>query len=113
MLKDEPSTVMLFIRLSAPAKLLPLDCGVRRVTSLILPFSVGMRAISARPTDVAAPVRLELKTGSTLAVTVTSSCTAMAVTVNDRSDDDAEVDGDVFLGLRREGRAADVRRRRP
>jgi hypothetical protein len=80
-LNDDPSTVMLFMRLSSPAKLLPLDCGVRRVTSLRRPDNVGSSWISSRRTVVAAPVCAELKTGSVCAVTVTVSCTAMARTV--------------------------------
>ena len=42
LLKLEPSTVMLFRRLSAPPnERLPLDCGVRRVMSFSLPPIVG------------------------------------------------------------------------
>jgi hypothetical protein len=79
-LNDEPSTVMLFIRPSWPAILLPFDCGVRRVTSVSRPLRVGRVAISRRVTAVAAPVRYELNTGSSCADTVMLSCTAIAAT---------------------------------
>ena len=64
LLKYEPSTVMLFIRLSWPANVpLPPYCGVRRVMSLMRPETVGSTSSSSRVTDVAAPVRVELNTG--------------------------------------------------
>ncbi len=77
---------MLLRRLSWPAKepLAPA-CGVKRVMSPMRPVSVGRVAMSTRLTAVAAPVRLELKTGSTVAETVTVSCTAMARTRKVRS----------------------------
>ena len=41
-LKDDPSTVMLFIRPSWPMKPLPPEaCGVKRVTSVERPVKVG------------------------------------------------------------------------
>src|SRR4029450_12582186 len=84
-LKYEPSTVMLLRRLSWPAKELPDACGVRRVRSPMRPVIVGSNAISERLTDVAAPVRAELKTVSDCAVTVTVSCTEIERTVIGRS----------------------------
>ena len=85
LLKYDPSMVMLFCRLSWPAKEVPLAWGVSRVMSLTLPEMVGSNPISTRATDVAAPVRLELKTGSICPVTVTVSCTAIGRTMNARS----------------------------
>ena len=51
----------------------------------MFPDTVGIVAMSARLTDVDAPVREELNTGSTCAVTVISSCTAIGCTEKTRS----------------------------
>ena len=57
LLKYEPSTVMLFIRLSWPAKVPePPYSGERRAMSLMRPEIVGSVASSSRSTAVAAPV---------------------------------------------------------
>ena len=76
---------MLFCRLSWPANDRPVACGVNRVRSAMFPDTVGIVAMSDRLTDVDAPVREELNTGSTCAVTVISSCTAIGCTENRRS----------------------------
>ena len=53
--------------------------------SLIRPETVGNVAISVRLTEVAAPVRAELKTVSDWAVTVTVSVTVIPCTSYERS----------------------------
>ena len=86
MLKYEPSTVMLFIRLSWPAKVpAPPYCGDRRAMSLILPETVGSVASSSRSTAVAAPVCVELNTGSLRPTTVTVSAIVATFSLNSRS----------------------------
>src|SRR5262245_47401877 len=86
LLKYEPSTVMLLARLSWPAKLPePPYCGVRRVMSVMRPEIVGSAARSSRITAVAAPVCVELKTGSLCPTTVIVSETAATFSVNSRS----------------------------
>src|SRR5215510_6525807 len=86
LLKYEPSTVMLLARLSWPAKLPePPYCGVRRVMSVMRPEIVGSAARSSRITAVAAPVWVELNTGSLCPTTVIVSETAATFSVNSRS----------------------------
>src|SRR5436190_10989662 len=85
LLKYEPSTVMLFSRLSCPAKFEPLACGVRRVMSPIRPEMVGSVASSSLVTAVAAPVRFELNTGSLTPTTTMSSAMAATFSVKSRS----------------------------
>src|SRR6188768_1145284 len=85
LLNADPSTVMLFRRLSVPENdSVPPDCGVRRVMSFSRPDTVGSFANWSRETVVDAPVRAELKTGSVWPDTVISSFT-IGCTVNDRS----------------------------
>ena len=50
--------------------------------SLMRPDTVGSIASSSRVTDVAAPVRVELKTGLVSPMTVTVSATFASVSVN-------------------------------
>ena len=86
LLKAAPLIVMLFMRLSAPPnELAPEVCGVRRVKSLIRPWTVGSVASVSRLTEVAAPVRAELNTALDSAVTVTVSVTAIGLTLMLRS----------------------------
>ena len=87
LLKYDPSTVMLFRRLSWPANELPLAWGVRRVTSPIRPVMVGRFWISSRLTCVAAPVLLEANTVSATPDTVTSSVTVIGCTFTSTSVD--------------------------
>ena len=69
------------------------------------PDTVGSVAISSRLTEVAAPVRAELKTVSDCAVTVTVSCTAIGSHGNRQVGGDAEVDhARPALVVRLEGR---------
>ena len=97
LLNEEPSTVMLFARLSWPAKVPnPPYCGVRRVMSVMRPEIVGSEARSSRVTAVAAPVRFELNTGSITPTTSTLSETAATFMVNSMSVRDAEVQRDVI-----------------
>ena len=70
LLKYDPSTVMLFIRLSIPANEDPLAWGVRRVKSSMRREMVGSFSSASRDTVVAAPVRVVLNSPPT-AVTVT------------------------------------------
>ncbi len=77
--------MMLFIRLSWPAKLMPLACGVMRTMSLMRPVVVGSVASSSRASEVAAPVLVELN--SVEAVTVTTSSTAATFSLKERSVD--------------------------
>ena len=70
------------------------------------PLIVGSSAISARLTDVAAPVRAELNTVSDCAVTVTVSCTEIASHADRQVGGDAEVDLHVRLRERLERRRA-------
>ena len=103
LLKYEPSTVMLFRRLSCPANdSVPPDCGVRRVMSFRRPEIVGSVASVSRLSDVAAPVRSELKTASDCAVTVTSS--AIDRTMKSRSVATPRLTTMFVLRLRLEGR---------
>ena len=60
LLKYAPSTMMLFRRLSTPAKDDPLACGVRRVKSSMRREIVGSCSSACRGTVVAAPVRVVL-----------------------------------------------------
>ena len=60
-------------------------CGVKRVMSPIFPVIVGSDASVSRDSAVAAPVRVELKTVSDCAVTVTVSVIAICRTVRARS----------------------------
>jgi hypothetical protein len=86
LLKYDPSTVMLFARLSWPAiEPLPPYCGVRRVMSVMRPEMVGSVASSSRVTAVAAPVRPELKTGSLVPTTVIVSETEATLRPKTRS----------------------------
>src|SRR5262245_39927353 len=85
LLKYEPSTVMLFRRLSCPANELPDACGLRRVRSPMRPLIVGSSAVSEPLTEAAAPVRAELNTVSDCAVTVMVSCTEIDRTVIGKS----------------------------
>src|SRR5207302_504686 len=85
LLKYEPSTVMLFIRLSWPAKVPdPVYSGESRATSLMRPEIVGRAASSSRSTAVEAPVCDELNTESLWPTTpvmeaVVTPCPAAAV----------------------------------
>ena len=86
LLKYEPSTVMLFARLSWPENVPePLYCGLNREKSLMRPEIVGSAASSSRDTAVAAPVRVELNTGLLSPMTVTVSAMAATFNVNSRS----------------------------
>ena len=60
LLKYDPSTVMLFSRLSCPANDVPDACGVRRVKSPMVREIVGSVWMASRLTLVAAPVRVAL-----------------------------------------------------
>ena len=86
LLKYDPSTVMLFARLSWPAiEPLPPYCGVRRVMSVMRPEMVGSVASSSRVTAVAAPVRPELNTGSLVPTTVIVSAIDATFSANGTS----------------------------
>ena len=75
LLKNEPSSVMLFNRLSCPANDEPLDWGVRRVKSVIVRPMVGKAAIASFGMVVDAPVMRELS-----APPVAVTCTPVNVT---------------------------------
>ena len=89
LLKYEPSTVMLFIRLSWPAKLPPNPepeySGASRATSLMRPEIVGSDPSCSRSTAVEDPVWLELKMMSLWPLTVTVSATEATASPNSRS----------------------------
>ncbi len=86
LLKYEPSTVMLFSRLSWPANdMPPPDWGVSRVTEDIDWEIVGSVARVSRLSVVAAPVLFEPNTGSEVPTTVTSSEAVTAFRLSTRS----------------------------
>ena len=76
---------MLLRRLSCPANDVPLACGVSRVIDSSRPEIVGSVAMSSRPTDVAAPVLVDAKTGSLTPVTSICSAIVMASTLTSTS----------------------------
>ena len=95
--------MMLLARLSWPAnEPLPPYCGVRRVMSVMRPEIVGSVARSSRVTAVAAPVRLELNTGSLWPTTVIVSDDVATLRVKSRSWVTPRFTRDVVLRFRRE-----------
>ena len=91
LLNDEPSTVMLFSRLSTPPNdMLAPACGVSLTNDSRRFEIVGSVEIASRLTAVPAPVRSELKIGSALPETVTVSAIATVPSVSATSARDAE-----------------------